>query len=296
MNLKKGPSRGAGKDSKEAAKSSTINNQGEADILQSRRNRLRPRSQGSAPLQGLGSPNFQPIDRWPSSSLPERTIDASLQGHLLSPSQRGGPGQSNGDFNHERRSGQDKPDMMYSGWTPHLKTVDEFSLSDSLAPTPATPICARGQQITFVRAGQFTPGEESVLNERTQRQLFPSHQSANSSAQKKPTAPQMGLNANIKGAPPSSTQKSQSSQGMPSTTPSGRSKAGSGKTFSQSITLDQIDMEYLAACEPSIELLHPQQVTMKYIDQIPKMVREFTRLWGQIPRQFIPDQLKVSIS
>ena len=136
----------------------------------------------------------------------------------------------------------------------------------------------------------------SVLNERTQRKLFPSHQSANSSAQKKPTASQMGLNTKMKRVRPSSTQKSQSSQGMPPTTPSGRSKAGSGKTFSQSITLDQIDMEYLAACEPSIELLHPQEVTMKYSDKVPKMVTDFTRLWARISLQFIPDRLKVSIS
>ena len=32
---------------------------------------------------------------------------------------------------HERRSGQDKPDMMYSAWTPQLEIANEFSLSDS---------------------------------------------------------------------------------------------------------------------------------------------------------------------
>ena len=143
MNRTKGPLRGARKDSKEAAKSNTIDKQGEEDIPQRPRYQLRPRNQGRAPLRGLRSPNFQPIDRRPSSSLPERIMDAPLQEHHLSPSQRGGPGQSNGDFNHERSSGQDKVDMMYSDLTPQLETVDESPRSDPLPPISATAICAR---------------------------------------------------------------------------------------------------------------------------------------------------------
>ena len=192
--------------------------------------------------------------------------------------------------------------MMYSAWTPQLEKVDEFSLSDPpgkfIVPTLATPVRAREQQITFVGAGQPTPGEESIFNERTRRQLFPSQQSADSSPQKKPTAPQMGLNANMKGIPPSPAKKSQSSQGMPPTTPSGRSKAGSGKTFAQNVTLDQNDMEYLADCDPSINLLTPEIVKKEYKNQSPQMVRDFLKIWAEIPRTFtfIPNQLQVSIS
>ena len=300
MNRRRGPSRGAAKDNKEAAEPSTIYNQGQEDILQGQRNGLRPRNRGSAPLQGLGSPNPRPTARWSRPTLPERTNGASLQEHHPSPSQRGGPGQSNGDFNHERGSGQDKPDRMYSTWAPPLETLDEFSPSDPpgkfIASTLATPVRARGQQITFVEAGQPTPGEESVFNERTKRQLFPSQQSANSSPQKKPTAPRMGLNANMKGVPPSPAKKSQSSQGTKPSTPSGRSNAGSGKTFSHIVTLDQIDMKYLATCEPSIDLQTLELVKTKFKPQTPNMVRDFLKIWAAIPRTFIPNQLKVSIS
>ena len=302
MNHKKVPSRAAGKDSKEEAKSSTIYNQRDEDNLQGQGSRLRPRNPRSALLQGLGSPNSQPTGRWLSSRLPGRTIDAPLQEHHASASQREGPGQKNGDFNHERRSGQDKPDMMYSAWTPPLDTVDtvdEFSLADPpgkfIAPTLATPVRAHEQQITFVGARQPTPGEKFIFSQPTERKLFPSQQSADSSP-KKPTAPRMGLNTNMKGFPPSSTKNSQSSQGMSLTTPSGRSKAGSGKTFIQNMTLDQIDMKYLATCEPSIDLLTLELVKTKFKHQTPHMVRDFLKIWAAIPRTFIPNQLQVSIS
>ena len=300
MNCKRGSSRGAAKDSKEAAEPITIYNQGEEDILQGQRNGPRLRNRRSAPLQGLGSPNPRRTGRWSRPTLPERTNDASLQENHPSPSQRGGPGQSNDDLNYERRSGQDKPDKMYSTWPPPLETLGEFSPSDPpsnfITPTLATPVRARGQQITFVEAGQPTPGEESVFNERTQRQLFPSQQSTNSSPQKKPTAPRMSLNANMKGVPLSPAKKSQSSQGTKSSTPSGRSKLGCGKTFTHLVTLDQIDMKYLATCEPSIDLQTLELVKTKFKPQTPNMVRDFLKIWAAVPRTFIPNQLKVSIS
>ena len=89
---------------------------------------------------------------------------------------------------------------------------------------------------------------------------------------------------------------SQSSRRMKPSTPSERSKADTGKTFTQSITLDQIDMVYLASCDPSIDLQSPELVRMRYKTQFPKMVRDFLNIWAEIPRTFIPNQLKVSIS
>ncbi len=88
---------------------------------------------------------------------------------------------------------------------------------------------------------------------------------------------------------------SQSSRGTKPSTPSERSKADSGKTFTQSITLDQVDMEYLASCNPSIDLQSPELVRMRYKTQSPKMVRDFLKIWAGIPPTFIPDRLKVSI-
>ena len=296
MNPRRGPSREAKKDSKKAAEPSTISNQDEEDVLQGQRNRRRPRKQGSASLQGLESPNSQPTGQWPLSSMPERTIGASVQEHHPSPSQRGSPGQRNDNFSHRRRSGQDQPDMIFSAWSPRSNRHSPSNPPGKFtAPTLATPVRARKQQTTFVEAGPFIPGEESVFNGRTQRQLFPSQQSANSSPQKKLTAPQIRLNADLKGVSPSPAQKSQSSQGMKSSTPSGRSKAGSGKTFTQNATLDQIDMEYLATCDPSIELQSPTLVR-KHIPQLPTMVGNFQKMWAEIPRKFVPHQLKVRIS
>ena len=91
------------------------------------------------------------------------------------------------------------------------------------------------------------------------------------------------------------TKISQSSQGISLQSPGGKSKASSGKTFAQNITLDKIDMDYLAACDPRINLYSEGYVLKEKIKR-PDMVRNFQRDWNQIPDRFIPNQLKVSNS
>ncbi len=202
-------------------------------------------------------------------------------------------------MNYGSRSRQDKPNMVYSDWTPQGGTPEEFSPFDPAgglpAPTLDTPVCARGQQIAFAGAGQPMSWEESVFDQPTQRQLFLSQCPANSSPQKKLQASQKEVYAKIKGVPPSLAGKSQSSLGINPQSPGGRSKASSGKTFTQTFTLDEIDMDYLAACDPSINL-YSQDHVMKNKIKRPDMARDFMRSWNKIPGLFIPNQLKVSNS
>ena len=221
MNPEKRPSQGPAYHlrslSREAVTPRTRDDKGEEAILRGQRSRVSPQKQGSAHLQG--SPNPQATRSLSHPGLPERTIDASLQAHHLSPSQRGGSGQRNNGFNYESRSRQDKPNMVYSGWTPRGQTPEEFSPFDPAGeitvPTLNTPVYAPGQQIAFAGAGQPMSGEEFLFNQLTQRQLFPNQRPANSSPQKNPQVPQMSqmdVYAKMKGVAPSLAGKSQSSQ------------------------------------------------------------------------------------